>query len=1241
MTHLKHLRGDIFFLQETHLCTSEVQRIKRPWIEHVFHSRFPVRARGAAILIHKNVPFELENSIEDPNGRFVIISGRLCNMPVIMACVYAPTWDDDKFITGFFSSLPKVDDHYLIMGGDFNFVQNPSLDRSSTNPQVLSKSAKVLDTYKHSLGLFDPWRATSHSDKAFSFFSHVHHSYSRIDFFLLDNYFLPEVRSCEYHSIVISDHAPVSTEIRFPSRVPPSRQWRLNSSLLAQASFKDFLNTQISLFFDINDSPEISRCTLWETFKAYMRGQIISYVSNLKKLERAELESITKEISKIDKLYAVAPTSALYKERLQLQSKFDLLTTSKVQKQLFLIRQRYFETGDKAGRLLAHQARTAALSRLIPKIKATSGEVTSNPIEINKIFHSFYSDLYASQCSPDVWEEDNPLDKITFPKVNEDLCRVLGRPISVTEVQEAIMSLQNGKTPGPDGFTVEFFKVFSAAVAPALQNMYNESFTRGSLPPTLLEASISLLLKNDKDSMLCGSYRPISLLNVDLKVLSKILAQRLQQVLPSLISPDQTGFMLGRHSFYNTRRLLNIISSPSSNTAEVIISLDAEKAFDRVEWSFLFFVLQKFGFNSEFISWIKLLYANPVASVHTNGLQSAPFPLHRGTRQGCPLSPLLFTIAIEPLAIWLRQESGFKGIIRAGKVHKLSLYADDLLLYMSEPSSSLPVVLSILDKFGAYSGYKLNLQKSEFFPINTQAKNIPSSSFPFKYSVDGFKYLGVYITNSITQLFPANFSPLLERCKQDFDRWSCLPLSLSGRVNLVKMVVLPKFLYLFSHIPILIKKSFFRALDQLISSFLWGNKNPRIRRSVLQLPKACGGLALPNFLHYYWSCNIHKLLYLTTNPEGVERPAWVDMEFRSTTTFSLQSLVCSQLPLTPANYTSNPIVYNSLKIWIQIRKSLGLHRASILAPTMNNHLFMPSCTDLTFRTWSEKGLTKLKDFYNQGTFMPFDVLSKKFDLPRSHLFRFFQIRHFIQNQHPTFPSLPPDTLMDSLLSLDPGQKRLISIIYNLINLAIDTPVSSSKDSWEQELGQTFPEDYWQRALLLVHSSSICARHGLLQCKILHKIHYTNLRLSRIYPNVSDSCNRCKLSPANHSHMLWFCPRLATFWADIFKTLSLAYNTPISPDPLLALFGTSLQPSTSKTMQTVLAFTTLLARRLILLNWKLSQPPSHDRWVKEVLLSIKFEKLRFSLQGSLSLFERTWRPLLHHIESLTSLPDCTD
>ena len=99
------------------------------------------------------------------------------------------------------------------------------------------------------------------------------------------------------------------------------------------------------MFFDTNDSPEISRRTLWEAFKAFMRGQIISYVSTLKKAEGAELKAITKEIFRIDNLYASAPAPALYKERLQLQSKFDLISTSKTQKQLFLAKQRFFETG--------------------------------------------------------------------------------------------------------------------------------------------------------------------------------------------------------------------------------------------------------------------------------------------------------------------------------------------------------------------------------------------------------------------------------------------------------------------------------------------------------------------------------------------------------------------------------------------------------------------------------------------------------------------------------------------------------------------------------------------------------------------------------------------------------------------------------------------------------------------------------------------------------------------------------
>lgn len=178
--------------------------------------------------------------------------------------------------------------------------------------------------------------------------------------------------------------------------------------------------------------------------------------------------------------------------------------------------------------------------------------------------------------------------------------------------------------------------------------------------------------------------------------------------------------------------------------------------------------------------------------------------------------------------------------------HKLSLYADDLLLYVSNPVSSLSVVKDILLEFGKYSGYKLNFHKSELLPINALAKALPQSLFPFKVTTEGFRYLGVVITRSFKDLFAKNFRPLVDNCKSDITRWSALPLSLIDCVNLIKMVILPKFLYLFQHIPIFMKKSFFCQLDQTISSFLWVNKPPRIKKAILQLPKKSGGLALPN-----------------------------------------------------------------------------------------------------------------------------------------------------------------------------------------------------------------------------------------------------------------------------------------------------------------------------------------------------------------------------------------------------------
>lgn len=247
-------------------------------------------------------------------------------------------------------------------------------------------------------------------------------------------------------------------------------------------------------------------------------------------------------------------------------------------------------------------------------------------------------------------------------------------------------------------------------------------------------------------------------------------------------------------------------------------------------------------------------------------MRSEYFTLERGTCQGCPLSPSLFALAIEPLAISLRSSPFFNGVIRDNVEYRLSLYVDDLLLYVTDPASCLPSIQSTLGTFSSFSGYKLNLQKSECYPINAAALQLQQADLPFKITCSGFKCLGINVTRTFSGLLTANFTPLITKTKSNLQRWNILPLSLIGRSNVVKMNIFPKFLYLFQWIPLFLPKHFFDSLDKMISSFIWCARSLRVRKSLLQRCKFHSGLALPNFKFYYWATHIHKIRCWVESP---------------------------------------------------------------------------------------------------------------------------------------------------------------------------------------------------------------------------------------------------------------------------------------------------------------------------------------------------------------------------------------
>ena len=1234
-SHLKKLNAEIIFLQETHLKIADHNRLRKTWIGQIFHSNFNNKARGAAILIHKKILFTPSQTISDPQGRFVIVSGSLFNTPVILASVYAPNWDDASFIHKLTSLFPNLNRHSLILSGDFNTVMDPAMDRSGPRTLARSKMSLALGEFADKAGWVDPWRFFNPHKKEFSYFSHVHHTYSRIDFFLIDKTLLPFTKKTEYTAIVESDHAPVSLDISFSQNVTQPKVWRLDTSLLSDSHFCEFIGNAIDEFIYFNRSDSISPSTLWETLKVVIRGKIISYSISRNKERKQKEKELLESIRRIDQQYSTTPTPELYKERVALTTQYDLLSTEITEKQQLWLKGHYYEYGDKAGRLLAYQLKCKSASRLIPQIRNTPQSLTVDPIEINNTFRDFYSKLYTSSSPQDKSNMITFLDNIEIPQVDTEAKNNLEETIKLQEIVDSIHKMQSGKSPGPDGYTVEFYKKFSPQLTPLLLEMFNHSFIQSHLPQTLTEASISLLLKPGKDPNDCGSYRPISLLNVDVKILAKLLASRLENVITNIISTEQTGFIKGRQSFTNIRKLLNVIHSPASGeTPEVVVSLDAEKAFDRVEFNYLFTVLEKFGFGSNFISWIRLLYTSPKASVITNKISSQLFSLSRGTRQGCPLSPLLFALAIEPLSIKFRTTPNIFGIRRFETEHKISLYADDLLLYISDPVSCIPNIINILNDFGIFSGYKLNLSKSECFPINNLALQLPDNALPFHISKSGFKYLGIRITRAFSDLYAKNFKPLLQELEADFKRWSGLYLSLPGRVSCIKMNVLPRFLYLFQSLPILLSKSFFQSLNKLISSFLWASKNARIRREFLERPRDKGGLALPNMRNYYWASNIQKVIYWYQSPQL----DWCKIEANSCTSTSLPALVTAGLPLSPSKFTSSPVVSSSLRIWIQFRQHFKLKEFSIYSPICNNHLFPAAKIDSTFTLWRRNGLDTCDRFYIDGIFANFTDLSAKFNLQKSDLFRYFQVRHFIQSQSPTFPTSPADSGLEKILRNPMHFRRHIASISNIITSLQKTTLDGLRTTWSEELGFEIPGYFWEHALERINGTSSCARLSLIQFKVLHRTYYTKSKLSKIFNDLDDRCERCNSAPANMTHMFWNCPKLTEFWSSICKTLNDAFKTKIKPSADMAIFGVLIDEHRLPIdKMNAFAFASLIARRNIVLHWKSPEPPKVSVWLTELMFFLKLEKVKYFTRGSTRQFHKTWDPMIEYFKNLKTFP----
>ena len=217
-------------------------------------------------------------------------------------------------------------------------------------------------------------------------------------------------------------------------------------------------------------------------------------------------------------------------------------------------------------------------------------------------------------------------------------------------------SFANNKSPGNDGIPIEFYRKFRPLISDPFIQCTNECFEKGEMSCSQKQAVITLIEKKGKDRSFLENWRPISLVNVDAKIMSKAIATRIKNVLPNIIHHNQTGFIKDRYFGETVRSIFDIMDfTVEENIPGLMIFIDFQKAFDSLEWNFLQSCPETFNFGPNFIRWVMTIYNNIQSCVINNGIASNYFTLERGVRQGDPLSPYLFVVAVETFNEWLSQ----------------------------------------------------------------------------------------------------------------------------------------------------------------------------------------------------------------------------------------------------------------------------------------------------------------------------------------------------------------------------------------------------------------------------------------------------------------------------------------------------------------------------------------------------------------------------------------------------------
>ena len=786
---LEKEKSDVIFIQETHLSDSTISRLSRHYSGQIFHSPGTSASGGVAILVKKSLQIGSPTFVEtDPLGKFIHIQFTHNDHNYHLTNVYAPSGGNihiqrarDDMFTLLAATLPTPDkEDIVILGGDFNMTVYPQ-DREYTPKQpykcISQQGLKILLS---ALKVEDTWRILNPKTRQFTCKSSKWGTHTRLDRLYVSTSIRCEVTI--YHQpFLYSDHIN-SVNAVIGSQPRGHDHWHFNNTLTEDEKYATLLTQWWEEWRTMKREYAHPR-DWWEDGKLLIKINTTEYCTAQRKKQRKHIQSLLKRLRNLQnksnpKNFTHITQALRQKLRAHEQEQAE---SARVRAKI-----QWEEEGERCSKFFFSLEKKQQASRAMNALRTPDGKIVTDQAGILAEAGRFYHQLYSAE-NIDREALENMLSKIT-KKISPDSKAKCDSPISLKELTQALKGMPNGKSPGTDGLTVEFYKRFWDILGEDLLLSLQSGLEEKLLSESQRSAIITCLYKKgDRHDL--GNWRPISLLNIDYKVLTKTLANKMTTSLEEVIHPNQSASVPGRTILTNISAVRDLIQhAADENLPAALISIDQAKAFDRVNWVFLFKTLKAFGYGETFINNIKTLYTQIKSQIKINGTFSEPFNLSRGVRQGCPLSMILYALLGEVFANFINIDPNIHGINIGEEEVKITQHADDTNFFLTR-DDSITTLSSHLDVFQKATGAKINLSKCEGLWLGTN-RGRQDTPLGFNWNSNKIKVLGVVLANPEYNASTDNWDKCETKIKSTIRTWSKARLSLRGRRLIINQLVL-------------------------------------------------------------------------------------------------------------------------------------------------------------------------------------------------------------------------------------------------------------------------------------------------------------------------------------------------------------------------------------------------------------------------------------------------------------------